>query len=119
MHTLDVRFAASVTASSLLRCRKTEQKVEEAELQQRHRHLQQFFTSFTNRDGAFYQESCSMGQLSVLERKHTSTQRRVLLLPLEVCLVKVSQLVQYKLIPVSGVAMTEFLSALVRRVGAL
>jgi len=60
-----------------------------------------------------------MGQLSVLERKHTSTQRRVLLLPLEVCLVKVSQLVLDKLIPVSGVAMTEFLSALVRRVGAL
>ena len=119
MHTLDVRLAASVTVSSLLRCRKTEQKVEEAELQQRHRHLQQFFTSFTNINGTLYHEYCSRGRLRGVERKDTSTQRLIPLLPLEVCRVKDSQFVQYKLIPVRGVAMTEFLSALVRRVGAL
>jgi hypothetical protein len=60
MFALGVQLAASVVILCIRRL-KTKQNVEKAELPNRRRDLQQFFTSFTNRNGTLYYEYCFTG----------------------------------------------------------
>lgn len=140
MHTLGVRFAASVSVLAVLRCWKTERKVEEAKLQQKPRHLQQLFTGFTNRNRTLNDEYCFTQQFRnrpkiiptfrvlsfivivishwslVIGRTKDKEQRTK---DKGVDLVKASKLVLGKLIPERSVTKTGIFSAIVRRVGAL
>lgn len=137
MHPLGVRFAASVSVLAVLRCWKTEQKVEEAKLQQGLYHLQQFFTGFTNSNRTLNDEYGLIKQvrnrpkiipafrvfwfavishwsilIGLTKHKEPSTKNK------GVNLVKDPKLVLGKLIPVRSVT-TKIFSAIVRRVGAL
>jgi hypothetical protein len=105
--------------------------VEEAKLQQKPRHLQQFFTGFTNRNRTLNDEYCFTQQ--VRNRPKTIPAFRVFSFVVisdwslvigrtkdkGVDLVKASKLVLGKLIPEGSVTKTEIFSAIVRRVGAL
>lgn len=138
MHTLGVRFAASVSVLDVLRCWKTEQKVEEAKPQQRPHYLQQFFTGFTNSNRTLNDEYgftkqvrnrpkiipafrvfwfTVMSHWSLLIGQTKDKEQRTKDKGVE--LVKAPKLVLGKLIPVRSVTTTEIFSAIVRRVGAL
>ena len=65
MYNFGVRFVASLIPSRIFQRRKTEPKTEEVKRQHRHQPLQQFFTSFTNRNRTLGEKYKIAGQQSI------------------------------------------------------
>ncbi|CAA9278626.1 hypothetical protein AVDCRST_MAG92-3382 [uncultured Coleofasciculus sp.] len=75
MSIFGVWFVASLISSGICQSQKTEQNLEEAKLKERHRPLQQFFTSLTNISGTLNEKSHLIEQLSRIKGALTSDTR--------------------------------------------